>query len=114
MLERAIDDYRTASPMTFFDRAIPDLVAYAQIFELDTSAAMQAATQHRYNNPVFFLPSWPEIYTTDDERTMSFEMAHDFGELIRAVYDELGYEIEEVPRGTPLERANFVLGRCHA
>jgi predicted ATPase len=108
MLENATGAY-AAHDDAYFDRAIPDLIAYAQIFGIDPSPAERAAQQHRYNERVFFLPSWPEIYTTDEDRTMTFDDAHAFGELIRAAYIALNYEILEVPRGTPSERAGFVL-----
>jgi predicted ATPase len=45
MLERAIADYNRlggAGEPAFFDRGIPDLVGYAELFALDTSAALAA------------------------------------------------------------------------
>lgn len=113
MLERAIDDFRraadTRSP-TFFDRGIPDMVGYAGLFGHDPMEAEAAARDHRYADVVFALPSWPEIYTTDEERHMTFEFARDFGDHVREVYVGLGYEIVDVPRDTPQARATFVLG----
>lgn len=107
MLERAVDNYNTHDS-GFFDRAIPDLIGYALIFELDPSGARQAAEQHAYEEPIFFLPSWEEIYTNDDERNATFEQATAFGELIRDAYTELGYTIVDVPKDTPRARAAFV------
>jgi predicted ATPase len=107
MLERAVRDH-TSNTMAFFDRGIVDLIAYARIFELDPSTARRAAETHRYAEPVFFLPSWKEIYTTDDERKMTFEQAAVFGDLIRSAYLELGYNIVDVPKDTPLARGAFV------
>jgi hypothetical protein len=40
-----------------------------------------------------------EIYTTDDERTMSFEATLPFQRLIEEAYEEAGYELVEVPEG---------------
>ncbi len=111
MLARAIDTFRSAADATspmFFDRGIPDMVAYAELFELDPSAAEEAAGAHRYSETVFFCPSWPEIYTTDDERRMTLEEADAFGQRIREVYAALGYTIADVPRGTPTQRAAFI------
>jgi len=109
MLERAIRDYN-ANDNAFFDRGIVDLIGYAELFELDPSGARRAAEEHRYDDPIFVLPSWEEIYTTDDERHMTFEFAKIFGDRVRAVYVELGYELVDVPKGTIENRVAFVIG----
>ena len=88
MLSRAIADFDRmggAQTLVFFDRGIPDQIGYAELFGLDTSMAESAAAVHRYNDVVFALPSWPEIYVTDSERTMTFESAQAFGERVRNV-----------------------------
>lgn len=117
MLARAVDNFersKDAAAPVFFDRGIPDHIGYARLFGLDDSTAMRAATAHRYNDLVFVLPSWPEIYTTDDERKMSFEMADAFGDVIRGGYVELGYTLVDVPRDTPRARARFIEAKARA
>ena len=59
MLERAIADYHRLGGVgepAFFDRGIPDMVGYAEIFALDTSAALAASRRYRYDDVVFVLP----------------------------------------------------------
>src|SRR6476619_2735100 len=83
MLSRAVADFLQMSGApgpVFFDRGIPDLIGYAELFGLDAAAAAKAAAAHRYHDPVFVLPSWPEIYVTDSERQMTFEAAEAFGD----------------------------------
>jgi predicted ATPase len=112
MLSRAVADVRRSSgepDPVFFDRGIPDLIGYAEPFGLDASEAAKAAAVHRYNDRVFVLPGWPEIYVTDSERRMTFEAAADFGERVRNIYVELGYSIVDVPRDTVVARAQFIL-----
>jgi predicted ATPase len=112
MLSRAVADFRRMSGApgpVFFDRGIPDLIGYAELFGLDTSDAAKAAAAHRYHDPVFVLPSWPEIYVTDSERRMTFEAAEAFGDRVRRIYVELGYSVVEVPRDTVVARARFLL-----
>ena len=114
MLARAVDDFDRLEGRegpVFFDRGIPDNVGYFRLFGLDASSAERAATLRRYNDLVFVMPSWPEIYTTDEERKMTFEMAHEFGEVIRDVYAGLGYTLVDVPRDTPQARARFIAAR---
>jgi predicted ATPase len=114
MLARAVDDFERLQGMdgaVFFDRGIPDHIGYFRLFGLDASSAEEAATLRRYDDIVFVMPSWAEIYTTDEERKMTFEMAHRFGEVLRDVYAGLGYTLVEVPRDTPGARARFIAAR---
>jgi predicted ATPase len=114
MLARAVDDFERSQGTdgaVFFDRGFPDNVGYFRLLGLDASAAEDAARLHRYNDVVFVMPSWREIYTTDEERKMTFEMAHRFGEAIRSVYAALGYTLVDVPRDTPGARARFIAAR---
>ena len=112
MLSRAVADFRRASSArgpVFFDRGIPDLVGYAELFGLDPSDAANAAAAHRYTDPLFALPGWPEIYVTDTERTMTFEAAAAFGTRVRQAYLDLGYAVVDVPGDTVAARARFIL-----
>jgi len=105
MLERMKRDY-DEHPRAFYDRGIPDLVGYAHLFGLEPPRV----DDHRYDDRVFVLPAWREIYVTDDERKMTFEMAEAFGENVQRIYEGLGYEIVEVPKDTPDARARFIIG----
>jgi predicted ATPase len=58
---------------------------------LDPSEVSEAAGKYRYSKLVFAFPSWPEIYTTDDERWMTVEKAASFGALVRRIYLAHGY-----------------------
>jgi predicted ATPase len=111
MVERAERDHERIEGPALFDRGLPDLVAYAEIFGLDPSHIRTLAETRRYAPVAFYLPEWREIYTTDDERKATFERSRAFGDLVRAVYIDLGYDIIEVPREKPEERARFVVDR---
>ena len=114
MLSRAIADFGRMSgapDLVFFDRGIPDHIGYAELFGLDGSAALHASAVHRYNDRVFVLPSWPEIYVTDSERRMTYETAKAFGDRVRQIYVEHGYAVVDVPRDTVIARAEFILDR---
>jgi predicted ATPase len=111
MLERAIAAYQRlgdACEPAFFDRGIPDMVGYAELFALDTSAALAASRRYRYDDVVFVLPAWREIYVTDGDRRMTFESAQAFGERVREVYRDLGYTIVDVPRDSVETRTRFI------
>ena len=111
MLDRAIADYNRLGGVgepAFYDRGIPDMVGYAELFALNTSAAMAASRSYRYHDLVFALPAWPEIYVTDGDRQMTFESSQAFGERVRQVYLDLGYSIIEVPRDLLERRTKFI------
>ena len=99
---------------SFFDRGVPDVVAYADLYELDTAVARAAAQTFRYNKLVFFAPDWADIYRQDDERKMTYDEACRFGHSMRRVNQDLGYDLVEIPRDTPENRADFILNRVRA
>ena len=58
--------------------------------------------------------SWPEIYTTDEDRRATVEQAALFGDIVRTVYERLGYRLIDVPKDGPDARAAFVRGLVRA
>jgi len=112
MLSRAIYEFDRSDAEkapVFFDRGIPDTVAYAAHFGFDYSQGQNAAEKYRYNSRVFFAPAWEQIYTCDDERRMSFEAARQFGVELRSVYQQAGYELIELPFLSAAERTQFII-----
>jgi len=112
MLSRAIYLYSANSQTdgaVVFDRGLPDLIAYAGLFDLDAAVYERAAKTYRYNPTVFYFPGWPDIYTLDDERKMDFESANGFGEKVAGVYRRLGYRSIEVPRIPIAGRVGFIV-----
>ncbi len=91
-----------------YDRGLPDCIAYAQGFEVDSAAALVAAEARRYADPVFIAPPWEEIYTVDDLRRMTFAMVEVFHRDLVESYETLGYDLVELPRSTVADRVAFV------
>ena len=102
---------RQMKPPVLFDRAVPDLLAFAAYYDLPNSDILRAAQASDYGRTVFWFPAWEMIYTTDDERTMDFAAAKAFGERITEGYVNLGYRLIEVPRLPVGVRADFI--RAH-
>lgn len=109
VLSRATNYYMLCSEeyrkrICLFDRGIPDMIAYAELFGLDTEVYYNAAKMYEYNLSVFLFEGWGEIYVTDDERRMTYAQAERFGERIAEIYKELGYDVITVPKTeSPLE-----------
>ena len=64
--------------------------------------------RYRYHDQVLMLQPWEEIYTVDDERTMSFADTFPFHDALVDAYERTGYIMVEVPRGSVEHRAAFV------
>lgn len=63
----------------------------------------------RYADTVFIAPSWRAIYAQDSERKQSFAEAEQTYQAMLAVYRRSGYRLQELPRASPDERADFLL-----
>jgi predicted ATPase len=112
MLSRMLDAYRQSDTLVgpiLFDRGIPDILGYAALFGFDFPHYENAAQHYRYNRQVFVTPAWEQIYSTDDERTLPFSLAREFGNNLRTIYERLGYTLIDLPCVSVEERAGFIL-----
>ena len=102
-----------AGHLTFFDRGIPDIIAYLEAAALPVTAQYyQAIDAHPYARTVFLLPPWEEIYVQDTERWQTFAEAVLLHRHIRTAYEEAGYHLVEVPKASPEERVLFIQKSC--
>jgi predicted ATPase len=115
MLDKSIESYLSVLPhssnrMLFFDRGIPDVLAYSKLINLVASEELELATRrYQYNTHVFVLPPWAEIYKTDSERVQDFEDAVKTYKFISETYEQLGYKLIEVPKMGVKQRVVFIL-----
>lgn len=116
MLSRSLYFYSkhqsTTGPV-FFDRGVPDMMAYASLFDLGLRSVKRAAKTCCYNKTVFITADWEEIYTTDEERTMSYEQAKAFGQSLRTIYQDLGYRLVKIPKMDIVQRADFIISEVN-
>ena len=78
ILNGRIDQFKKAltqgQDLLFYDRGIPDVLAYMSYFEQPIDDLfINACEEHTYDQ-VFLLPPWREIYVVDDGRYESFEI----------------------------------------
>jgi predicted ATPase len=112
LLESSLANYQRAiqsSGAVVFDRGIPDCVAYATHLGADATPSLAASSAFRYSPLAFVARPWEEIYTTDDERTMSFDDTLRFQDAVDAAYRAAGYDLIDIPRGPVSFRAAFVI-----
>ena len=117
MFSRMLDTYQASDALLepiLFDRGIPDILAYAALFGFEFPPGENAAHLYRYNPHVFIAPAWEQIYRTDDERTLPFSQAREFGNTVRAIYERFGYTLIDLPCVCVEERADFIFRHLRA
>jgi predicted ATPase len=110
MLSMAVADFLDArrESVAFFDRGIPDTLAYAIRFKVPTEKFKQASERHRYESKVFVLPPWEDIFHNDEVRRATFDVYVNFHKLLLDTYSALGYSIIDVPKYSVPERVCFI------
>jgi predicted ATPase len=111
-LDRMIINYKTAerNKITFFDRGIPDIVAYLKAGGQEITASyMHAMKEYSYSSLVFLTPPWEAIYVKDSERWQSFDESVTLYHLIKETYLSQGYNILELPKLPVDQRIHFLL-----
>lgn len=113
MLKRSVETYKeyaSQRDIAFFDRGIPDTLAYALLIGLDDIHYIQNAVyDYRYNPMVFILPPWKAIYCNDEERRQSFDEAIDTYYVLCETYTQAGYRLIELPQISVRERVRLVI-----
>lgn len=95
--------------LTFFDRGLPDLIAYLTVAGLPVAPAYyRAVAEHPYQSLAFLAPPWPAIYVNDPERWHTPAEAAALYEALHATYEALGFEVCVLPRTTVAARVAFV------
>jgi predicted ATPase len=109
--EQTEKDHNQYEPI-FFDRGFLDAVGYAALIHAEVNKRMNdCGNAWRYNNKIFMLPPWRDIYATDSERKQNWDEALlTYAQLV-STYENYGYQIIEVPRDKVANRADFVLGQ---
>ncbi len=108
-INQYLQSQKNIEPTIFFDRAIPDVLAYMDFFNQEYGTNfIEACRKYRYNS-IFLLPPWEEIYVSDNERFESFDEAKQIHYHLEKTYRGYGYNIKLVPFGTVEERVDYIL-----
>lgn len=114
LLEGRIQQHQSAlaeeANVVFIDRGIPDILAYMHfIGDRDYPQHFVKACQDYRYTKLFICPVWEEIYMCDNERYENFEQAQQIQQHLIDTYQSFGYDLIEVPKDTPENRAQFIL-----
>ena len=93
----------------FFDRGIPDIIAYLNFKKADLSKKiLKSIDKYRYDM-IFLLEPWEDIYTSDKIRYESFDQVITIDSYIKNTYKEFGYNPIIVPKDNIRNRADFII-----
>lgn len=111
VLDMKIEIEKDLSPgqTVFFDRAIPDSIAYYQICNLDPTPVLEASQQRKYKEVFFFerLPFKKDYARVEDESTIQR-----LNDSLFDSYAKLGYKVIRIPVLSSIEeRIQLILDR---
>lgn len=113
LLEGRADQYIEAdtleSELVFFDRGLPDVHAYMNFTKTDYPPIYETTCKAHPYTKVFIMPPWEKIYTSDNERYEDYKTSVELYNYLKKGYEDLGYDLIEVPTGTIEFRTNFIL-----
>jgi predicted ATPase len=107
-----IADYAKApkNKICFFDRSLCDVLAYLEKDNVTVYPDLLEDIEHyRYQNTVFIMPPWEEIFENDVERKESFGESVAAFEQLKKTYTDRGYRMLEIPKIGIEKRVNFIL-----
>lgn len=96
--------------IVFFDRGIPDSIAYYQLCGLNPKKALAICQERRYRK-IFFLEQLPfkkDYARIEDEKTVQ-----KLNKLLRKAYQDLGYNIVSIPVMSVEERSQRILNEIN-
>ena len=103
------DAARSGESFVFYDRGIPDVIAYMDYFKQEYGDEFVVPCQQLRYDIVLLLPMWEGIYVSDNERFESYEDALSIHHHLWEAYLRLGYEVIEVPKDSVRNRIRFIL-----
>jgi predicted ATPase len=102
----AIEERLDRKKTVFFDRAVPDSIAYFRLAGLDPSEPMACSRRVRYKK-IFLLERLPvkedSVRKEDEETSKAIEV------IILDCYRELGYSVIRIPVFTVSKRTDLIL-----
>lgn len=101
-----IENKAPKDKVVFFDRGIPDCIAYYEILGIDSKKLKELCKEKRYRR-IFFLEQL--TYKKDYARTEDIETVNKISELLFKTYVDLGYEIIRIPAMSIEDRIKMIL-----
>jgi len=108
------DAEKIDAPFAFYDRGIPDVLAYMNYYQQTYGDNFRIPAQNNRYDIIFLLPIWEEIYQLDSGRFESFEEAKQVHLHLKQAYTSLGYDVIEVAPDSVQNRLAFILNHLES
>ncbi len=99
----------SADALAFFDRGIPDVLAYMDCFGQQYDESFKNVCKTNKYDMIFLMPPWKDIHIVDNERFETYEESLRINECLANSYSSFGYDVQVVPKDTILNRVDFIL-----
>ena len=113
LLNNRVQQFEEASQLNFdnifFDRGIPDILAYLNYKEVSFGKEFDLASKKFKYDYIFIAEPWKEIYKNDEERYESYEELKIINKYLKKTYSELDYEFFVLPEESVEARVNFII-----
>tara|TARA_B110000114_G_scaffold131495_1_gene137688 strand:+ start:57 stop:605 length:549 start_codon:yes stop_codon:yes gene_type:complete len=113
LLDSRINQYleskKTKVDHVFFDRGIPDVLAYLGFKKIKYDEKFLNACKDYEYDIVFILRPWEEIFINDKERYENFQELVEIDKCIYKTYTKLNYKVIEIPKTSINNRMDFIL-----
>jgi len=97
---------------TFFDRGIPDILAYYAVNKIEQNP-IYLSKNNLYNPTVFICPPWKDIFVNDEQRPESFEFAQNIYFELKECYTKAGFRLITLPKISVLGRVAFIADKLN-
>ncbi len=101
-----IEDSLAEIEPVFFDRGVPDSIAYFELEGLDPAEPLNYSRRKRYRR-IFFFERFD--FLNDEVRSEDEMIAGRLNDLLLAAYEKIGYDIVRVPVMPVKDRTDLVL-----
>ncbi len=109
----AIDQFASATELdgpVFFDRSVVEPLVFSKMHGLKLSEKIgRQAKDCRYDNPIFLVPPWEEIFVRDAERRHSFREAVKEYEALHTAFLKSNYEVRVIPKMAIDDRIDYMV-----
>ncbi|WP_115463139.1 AAA family ATPase [Winogradskyella aurantiaca] len=107
--EQFLRSYSIDESVVFYDRGIPDVLAYMDyIGDTYPQEFIDQCQNHRYDSVIILNP-WKRIYSRDGERYETFEQALQIHRHLVDTYKHYGYALTELPEDSVNNRIQILL-----
>ena len=113
LLKNRIKQYeesnKSNSYIKFFDRGIPDIIAYLNYKKISFGKEFESASKKYKYDFIFLAEPWEDIYKKDKERYESFEDLKIINKYIKKTYSNYAQKFITLPKSSVQGRINFII-----